>query len=84
MNKKNFKNGRGYTTDVHEVVKKEVESHMRPFIEVTLLEHEKTRSEVKSLKDVINKVSSSSVHNYIQYGLIAVIIIGMILFITGC
>lgn len=84
MKEKSPKNGKGYSIDTHEIVKREVESHMRPFIEVILLEHEKTRDEVKGLKNVIEQVGTSAVHTYVQYGLIAIILIGMALFVTGC
>ena len=71
-------------TDLHDVVNKEVESHMRPFIQVTMEEHEKTRKEVKDLREVVCKVNKVNYHDVVQYALIALLLIGMSILLQGC
>ena len=41
------KNGKGYTTDLNEMVKREITSHMRPFLDVILRGQEEVMQEVK-------------------------------------
>lgn len=76
--------GKGYATDVHEIVRKEVSLHMKPFIDVTMLEHEATRSEVRDLRNLVCATNKGpSTHDMIQYGLIGLIVLGM-LTLTTC
>ena len=70
-------------TDLHEIVNNEVTSHMKPFIDVTMQEHENTRKEVRDLKNLVCKVNRMNYHDVIQYAAITLIGIGTLLLLTS-
>ena len=49
-------------TDLHKIVKEEVCAHMKPFIDVTLSEHETTRKEIKDAVEIMKLASSNRIH----------------------
>ena len=73
-------NKRPYT-DTHELIKAEVACHMRPFIEVTMTEHERTRKKIDSLEDLVRSTNRINTHDLIQYMLIGGLFVLMFLFV---
>jgi hypothetical protein len=71
-------NKRPYT-DTHELVKAEVECHMRPFIEVTMAEHERTRKKIDEVSKTLKKISGLNYHDVIQYILVGGMFIALLL-----
>ena len=65
-------------TDLHELVKGEVSSHMKPFIEVIMEEHEETRRSFKKLEALVVRMGESRIHCVINSILIAVVFIGVV------
>ena len=72
----------GYTTSIHKLVRDEVSLHMRPFIEVTMREHQDTRDEVIELKCLIQAVNKINVHDVLQYGGIILLFLAMLVLPT--
>jgi len=68
--------------DCYELVNKSVESHMRPFIEATMHEHQVTRQKVENVEALIRKLTFN-VHDVVQYSAIILLFFGMLLLITG-
>lgn len=68
--------------DLHNLVKREVDARMKPFVVYISEEHEQTRKEVKNLAILVGKLQSGQVNDIIQYVLIAGIILSM-LFLQG-
>ena len=48
-------------TDLNSLVKNEVVAHMKPFIEVTLSEHENTRKEIRQAVQIMKMASRNRV-----------------------
>lgn len=71
-----MEDGKGYTADMRELVKREVSSHMKPFVEVTMKEHQDTRDEVRELKHLVCQTKFTT-NDAVQYGLIAVLFLLM-------
>lgn len=67
-------------TDLHKLVRNEVVSHMKPFIDVTLKEHERTRNEIKSAVKIMKMASTNRINIILLWALDA-IILGAILFL---
>ena len=49
-------------TDLHEIAREEVVSHMKPFIEVTMREHEETRKEIKDAVKIMKMASVNRIN----------------------
>jgi hypothetical protein len=58
--------------DLHELTHMEVQSHMRPFIVVNMMEHEETRKAVKDLETLVKRSGKLNTHDVVQYFLILV------------
>ena len=66
-------NGRPYT-DLHKIAKEEVIAHMKPFIEVTMREHEETRREIKGAVKIMKMASVNRINIILLWALDAVIL----------
>lgn len=69
-------------TDLNSLVKKEVVAHMKPFIEVTLKEHERTRSEIKSAVKIMKMASVNRINIILLWALDAIILGALIILHT--
>jgi len=66
-------------TDVHELVKREVCAHIKPFVEATMMEHEATRKKIQDLEHTVRSMGSLNFHDVIQYVAIGIIIVSMLI-----
>jgi len=67
-------------TDLNKLVKEEVVSHMRPFIDVTMQEHEKTRQEIKSAVKIMKMASVNRINIVLLWVIDALILGAMLIF----
>ena len=70
-------------TDMHEIAKQEVESHMRPLICGIFHELEEVKRNQKHLVDMVEK-RTLSVHDVVHYVLIVVVFIMALIGLTSC
>lgn len=70
-------------TDLDELVKSEVCSHIKPFVEATMMEHEITRRKINDLQQTVQSINRVNMHDVIQYAAIAVLGLSMLV-IRGC
>ena len=71
-------------TDSYELIKQTVHSHMKPFIEVTMMEHERTRSKIDEMQKSFKIYKDEKVHNYWQDLAIVALTAFMIIGLTAC
>ena len=72
------------TTDIHEIVNKEVCNHMKPFIQANMEEHEQTRSQLSRLENAVRKITSLNAHDVIQYTAILITLTLSLIGLTSC
>ena len=65
-------------TDLNKLVKEEVVAHMKPFIDITMCEHENTRNEIKSAVKIMKMASVNRI-NIVVLWIVDAIILGAIL-----
>ena len=65
-------------TDINSLVREEVVAHMKPFIDVTMDEHERTRNEIKSAVKIM-KMASVNRTNIILLWVLDVLILGTLI-----
>lgn len=54
-------------TNIHDLVKKEVTSHIEPFVQVTMMEHEQTRKKLDDLEKTVCTINKINIHDILQY-----------------
>jgi hypothetical protein len=71
-------------TDIDQLVCKEIELRMRPFIEANMHEHEETRKAIKENTNVIKKLGATRTHSALNSIAIFALYVVMFLALTAC
>jgi len=71
-------------TDCYDLVEKNVESHMRPYIQASMHEDERLYRKMDNIEKLLKKMSDNKTHSTINSVLITFLFIGMAVLLSGC